>query len=137
MHEDGAAEQAHDLVAEDDAVPRPEVRALAGEVDVGRDDAVEVAPADDHAEHEGALEGALGVVVEPGERVGDGRVDARGAEEGAGVLDLEVVGAEEHDEAGHADEHGEDVAVATVAGVIGEEADGDGADGGDSVGGHR
>ncbi|GJD04251.1 hypothetical protein ColKHC_13076 [Colletotrichum higginsianum] len=136
VHEDGAAEQEEDLVAEDDAVAGEVPGRLVLEVDVGRDDAVEVAPADDHAEHDGALEGALGVVDDPGERVGDGRVDAGGAEEGAGVLDLRVARDDEEDEADDADDDGGDVAVAAPAGAVRDDADGDGQGGGDGVGGH-
>lgn len=58
-----------------------------GLVDVGGDDAVEVAPADDEAHGDAALVDAFGVVGGPDDGVGDAGVDAEGAEKGAGVAD--------------------------------------------------
>ena len=60
---------------------------VGGAVDVGGDDAVEVAPADDEAHRDAALVDAFGVVGRPDDGVGDAGVDAQGAEEGAGVAD--------------------------------------------------
>ena len=56
-----------------------------GLVDVGGDDTIEVAPADDEAHGDAALVDAFGVVGGPDDGVGDAGVDAEGAEEGAGV----------------------------------------------------
>lgn len=56
-------------------------------VDVGGDDAVEVAPADDEADGDAALVDAFDVVGGPGDGVGDAGVDSEGAEVDAGVLD--------------------------------------------------
>lgn len=92
VHEDGAAQQEEGLEAEHDAVAGPVPRLLERDVDVGRHDAVQVAPADDHAEHDGALQRPLGVVRHPRQRVGDGRVDADGAQERPRVLYVRLVG---------------------------------------------
>ena len=56
-------------------------------VDVGGHDTVEVAPADNEAHGDAALVDALSVVGRPDDSVGDAGVDAKGAEEGAGVAD--------------------------------------------------
>lgn len=61
---------------------------------------------DDDSPDDAALVNALDVVVAPAERVGDGRVDSHGGEEGARVVDGEVCRAEEHCEA-HAAERGD------------------------------
>ena len=102
-------------------------RVLRGlEVDVGTDDAVQIAPADDEAEHDAALVHALGVVGGPGDGVGDAGVDAQGAEERAGVLDAGLLRAEQHGEAGDAEGGDEDIAEAAAFGAVCYEPDRDG-----------
>lgn len=105
-------------------------------VDVAADHAVEVPPPDHEPHRDAALVDALGVVGDPGDGVGDARVDAEGAEEGAGVLDPGAGGGEEHREADGAQDGGGDVAEPALAGAVGDVADGDGQDAGRGVGGH-
>ena len=62
VHEDGAAEKEENLICEDDAVTCVVAGPLRADVDVGRDDAVEIAPTNDHADGDGALKGAFDVV---------------------------------------------------------------------------
>ena len=100
----------------------------AGAVDVRGDDTVEVAPADDETQDDAALVHTLDIVADPGDGVGDAGVDAQGAEEGACVLDMGLLAAEEDGETGDADEGNEDVAETALAGAISDVADGDGQD---------
>lgn len=134
VHEYGAAEQAEDLVAEDDTMAHPVPGLLVRDVDVGGDHAVEVAPADDHADNEGALERALSIVVNPCERVRDGRVDAHGAEECTGVLYARVIGSDQHDEAHDAYNYGRHIAEAALPGLVRVISDDDRDDGAGRVG---
>lgn len=62
VHEDGAAEEEENLVGEDDTVTSVVAGLLGADVDIGRDDAVEVTPANNHANGDGALEGSLDVI---------------------------------------------------------------------------
>ena len=82
-----APEQEDCQVAQYDAVALSVQWGVFGLVDVGGDDAVEVAPADDEAQGYAALVDAFRVVGGPDDGVGDARVDAHCAEEGAGVAD--------------------------------------------------
>ena len=82
-----APEQEDGQVGEHDAVAAAVQGRVCGLVDVGGDDAVEVAPADDEAHGDAALVDAFGVVGGPDDGVGDAGVDAEGAEEGTGVAD--------------------------------------------------
>jgi hypothetical protein len=137
VHEDGAAEQEEEHVREHDSVAGLVSRGLlAGEVDVGGYHAVHVAPSDDDADHDTALERALDVVGRPCQRIGDGRVDAHGAEEGAGVLDVHVLAGEQHGKANASDEGDDHVAVAAPLGAVGHPAGDDGHGGGDGVWGN-
>lgn len=49
---------------------------LTVEVDVGRDNTVEIAPTDDHAKHDGALQGAFDVIVDPRDSIRDRGIDS-------------------------------------------------------------
>lgn len=69
MHEDRSTKEEQNLVAQDNTVTGEVTRSLGLDVDVGGDDTVEVTPSDDHAEDEGALERALGVVDDPRESI--------------------------------------------------------------------
>lgn len=60
---------------------------IFGLVDVGGDDAVEIAPADDDTHGDAALVDTLGIIGRPNDNVGDTGVDTKRAEEGAGVTD--------------------------------------------------
>lgn len=72
IREHSTTKQAHHHVAEHGGVASPVSRLFLLEVDVGRDDTVEVAPADDDANDDAALVDAFDVVAGPGEGVGDG-----------------------------------------------------------------
>ena len=112
-------------------------RTVLGPVDVATHDPVEVAPPDDDPECDTALVHALRVVRRPGDGVGDARVNAQGAEEGAGVSDSGALGSQEHGETGDTQEGDADIAEAALAGLVGDVTDGDGQDGGGGVGWHR
>ena len=66
-----AAEEEDGQVGEDDAVALAVEGGVFGLVDVGGDDAVEVAPADHEAHGDAALVDAFGVVGGPDDGVGD------------------------------------------------------------------
>ncbi len=102
-------------------------------VDVAAHDAVQVPPPDDEAERDATLVHPLGVVRRPGDRVRDARVDAQGAQEGAGVPDPRGVAAEEHGEPDDAEERDADVAEAALPGPIGEVTEADRQHGGRRV----
>lgn len=105
-----------------------ETRAFALDVDVGRDDSVEIAPADDYAQDDSALVDAVDVVGDPGERVGDARVDAHGAEEGSGILDAWVGRADQHAEPDDRQAGYSHAEISSEAAAIREPAGGDGQD---------
>lgn len=65
MHEQRTTQKEHKLVAQDHAMASPEPWSLAFDENVGRNDTIQVAPADDHAENNGAFQGAFCVVCEP------------------------------------------------------------------------
>lgn len=98
MHGNGTTQQTQGQGGQDDTMAGVEMRAFGLDVDVGRDDSVEIAPADDYAQDDSALVDAVDVVGDPGERVGDARVDAHGAEEGPCVLNAWVGRADQHAE---------------------------------------
>lgn len=87
IHEHAPAEEEDDQVGQHDAVALAVQGAVFRLVDVGGDDAVEVAPADDEAHGDAAFVDAFGVVGGPDDDVGDAGVDSQGAKEGAGVSD--------------------------------------------------
>ncbi len=73
-----AAEEEDGQVGQDDAVTFSVLRRVFGLIDVGADDAVEVAPADDETHRYATLVDAFGVVGDPDYGVGDAGVDAEG-----------------------------------------------------------
>lgn len=70
------------------------LRRCLGLIDVRADNAVEIAPADDETHGDASFVDAFGVVGDPDDGVGDAGVDAKGAEEGAGVADGGVGGSD-------------------------------------------
>lgn len=138
IREYSATKQAHHHVAEHGGVASPVSRLLLLEVDVGRDDTVEVAPADDDANDDAALVYAFDVVAGPGEGVGDRRwrgrvslgntstgfteyrltVDSNGSQEGTGILDLRVARGKKHGETDDAAAHDCHIAKATLASLV-------------------
>ena len=142
--------QEEDEVADNDAVADAVLGLVLGAVDVAADDAVEVAPANDEAEGDTALVDAFGVVggprigstdgttelrriCLPHDGIGDTGIYAQCSEECSGVLDAGRFSAEEHGEADHAEEGGEEVTETTLAGAIGDITDGDGQDSSGSI----
>ena len=88
-------------------------------IDIRANNAVEIAPADDEAHCDTTFVDTFGIVGNPHDGVGDAGVNAKGAEEGAGVADGGVGGSEQHGEADHAEDGGEDVAETSLFGSIG------------------
>ena len=99
-------------------MPRPILRRCLSLVDIRANDAVEIAPADDESHCDAAFVDAFRVVGDPDDGIGDARVDAESAKEGARVADARVRSGDEHDEADHAEDRGEDVAEASLFGSI-------------------
>ena len=100
-------------------MPRPILRRCLSLIDVRANNAVEIAPADDESHCDTTFVNAFGVVGDPDDGVGDARVDAEGAKEGAGIADAGIWSGDEHSEADHAENGGEDVAEASLFGSIG------------------
>ena len=89
-------------------------------IDIRANNAVQVAPADDESHGDTAFVDAFGIVGDPDDSVGDARVDAEGAKEGAGVADGGGWSGDEHGEADHSEDGGEDIAEASLFGSIGD-----------------
>ena len=104
-----APEQKNRQISQHDTVTTPIVWGVPGLVDVRRHDPVEIARADYDAQGDATLVDALGIVCGPDDCVADARVDAKGAEESAGVADAGRCAGHEHREAGHAEERDADV----------------------------
>lgn len=103
-------------------------------IDITGHDAVEIPPADKHADGDAALVDALDVVGDPGDGVGDAGVDAEGAEEGGEVGDGGGGLREEEGEAEDGEEGEGEVEEAALAETVGVEADEDGEETGADVG---
>jgi hypothetical protein len=84
--EQTAAQEEQSEIGQDGAMAGQESRRILAAVDIGGDDAVEVAPADDEANGDAALVDAFDVVGRPGDCVADAGIDAEGAEVDACVL---------------------------------------------------
>lgn len=95
------------------------------EINITRDDTVEVAPADHKTDDDAALIHAFDVVRDPGNGVCDTGVDTESTEEGAGIFDAWLLGAEEHGEAGYAEEGDANVTETSLTGAIGNISNGD------------
>ena len=128
-------QQKENQIRKHDAVPRPILGFILVSVNIAADNAVQIPPPDDEPHGDAALVHALGVVADPGDGVGDARVDAEGAEEGARVLDAGGGAGEEHGEADDAEDGDAHVAEAAALGAVRGVADHDGEDGGGGVGG--
>ena len=89
-------------------------------IDIRANNAVQVAPADDESHCDTTFVDAFGIVGDPDDSVGDARVDAKGAKESAGVADGGVGSGDEHGEADHSEDGGEDIAQASLFGSIGD-----------------
>ena len=69
VHEQRTTQKEHKLVTQYDAMASPEPRSLAFDEDVGRHNAIQVAPADHHAENNSAFQRSFRVVCEPRQSV--------------------------------------------------------------------
>lgn len=125
VHEEGSAEKEQELVCKHNTVASPVARLLLRVVDIGGHNTIHVTPADNNTNHDTTLERSLDIVRCPGQSVGDSGVDSCGAEESAGVLDLHIVGREQHGETDASNEGHEHVAVATPFRAIGNPSDDD------------
>ncbi len=86
MHCDRPSEETSNHVRHNRRVARRIFRCLV--IDIRADNSIQIAPANDEAEHDAALIHALSVVAHPGDGVRDTRVNADGSEEGSCVLDV-------------------------------------------------
>jgi len=96
-HEDGQAES-HELASQERAVAGVVLRAVLGEVEVGRDGTTEVAKADVHGDTNTALQGAADIVAIPGNTLRHVGVDARREEEATSILHTCRLRGHEHDQ---------------------------------------
>lgn len=133
MHSDGAAQQAQGQRREDDSVAGVEMWCFGLDVDVGRDNSVKIAPADHYSQDDSALVDAVDVVGDPGERVGDTRVDAHSTEEGSCVLNSWVGRADQKTEAHNPDAGYAHAEVSSEATPVCEPADCNGQDSGAGI----
>lgn len=74
-------------VAKDDTVALPVERGVLFLIDIGTDDAVQVAEADDKSQRDASFVNPFCVVARPDYGVCDTRIDSESAEEGSGVAD--------------------------------------------------
>lgn len=123
VREDGAAKETNDQIGEDNGVTCEKTGGLAGDVDIGADDAVEVTPADDNSNDHAALVHALDVVGAPRQRVSDSRVDADRSKERACVLHPRPIRRDQHDEADDGARHHRHIAVPSHPRAVCEPAD--------------
>lgn len=136
MRHQAAAKQKHNHIRQHDPMARLIPRLVLRAVNVTADHTVQIAPPDHKPNSDAALIHALDIIRSPGDRIRDAGIDAQRAEKRARVFDAGRGGAEQHAEAGDAEEGGSDVAPAALAGAVGEPADEDGQDCGGGVGGH-
>jgi len=92
-------------------------------VDVGRDDAVQIAPSNDKPKDYTALVNTFAIVANPGYGIGDAREDTAGAEEGSKVFEMRVLDNKKHCKADHTNGSNTDVAETTLAFAISNPAD--------------
>ena len=89
-------------------------------IDIRANNAVQVAPTDDESHCDTTFVDTFGIVGDPNDSVGDARVDAEGAKEGASVADGGGWSGDEHGEADHSEDGGDDIAKASLLGSIGD-----------------
>lgn len=95
-------------------------------VDIAADNTVQISPSDDESQRDTTLVDTFGVVGDPGDGVGDARVDAQRAQESPGVLHTWRFGTEKHGEANYSKQGNSDIAQTSLAGLISNPTDGDG-----------
>ena len=71
VHEQRTTHKENKLVAQHHTMTSPEPRSFALYENVGGDDAVQIAPADDHAKNNSAFQGTFCVVCEPRQGIWD------------------------------------------------------------------
>lgn len=106
---------------------------IAADVDITGDDAIEITPSDDESKNDTTLVDAFDVVTNPGDGIGNARIDSKGAEECSRISNSSVVSTKEHTETDHADYGDAHVAQATLMGAISEPTNEDSQTGCDGV----
>ena len=91
--------QRHKLAGQQGGVAGVVLRAVLGDVEVGRNGTAEIAEAYVHSDADTTLERAANVVAVPGHTLRHVGVDTGSQEEATGVLDSGVLGRNQHDEA--------------------------------------
>ena len=119
-HQDTSPKQEHRQIGQHYGMSCPIFWRCLSLIDVRANNAVEIAPADDESHCDTAFVDAFGIIGNPDDGVGDARVDAEGTKEGAGIANTGVGSGDEHNEANHAEDRGENVAEASLFGSIGD-----------------
>jgi len=77
-------------------VSKPVVRCILRTVDVGGHNAIDISPCNDGTERDPAFVDSFDVVPNPGNSIGDARVNSYCSEECSGIRDVGIVGNKEH-----------------------------------------
>lgn len=153
--QDRATEEEHRKVPQDCTVAGVEVGGVFSSVDIGRDDAIEVTPANhDTKRHTSLVDSCpicqciviwpwnnvknftLDIVARPSDRVGDRRIDSGCAEESSCVPSARSLCSQQHRETDSTNRRHNDVANASSPSSVGNPADKDGENGSQGIGGH-
>jgi len=154
--DDATNRKEEDHVGEDDSVPSPIIwldrvsaqtsrnkrrqrtatYLVLRSVDVARDNSVQIANADRHADSNTPLVDSFDVVCSPGDSIRYAGINAESSKKSASIFDVWICGAEQHTEADNSQEGYADVAPSALLGAIGQPTDEDGQDSSGSVGRH-
>lgn len=90
VHEDGASQETDGKEGQDRSVTWYVMGSIFAQVDVRRDNAIEVPPADHDSNNDASFVDAFDIVRAPRDRIWDGGIDPGCSEKGAHVLDRGV-----------------------------------------------
>lgn len=118
-HEQRAAKQEEHHIRQHHTMTLVESRTL--EVNIGRNDTIQISPAYYESQHNTALVDTLGIIGHPGNRVCNARVNPQRAEKGTSILHRRVARADKHTKADDAEQRDDYVAHAARLCAIGNE----------------
>ena len=143
--DDGTAAEKQHQVAQHDSVPGVKLRRVPIAVDVGRNNSVQVAPADDESQRHSSFinswttqsanrtlilatqgQQTFSIVARPRDGVGDGWVNAHRSQEGPRILCTGGITPQKHGESNNSQDRDCDVTDASLPRAIGQESDADG-----------
>lgn len=116
---DTTAQEENHQISHDDAVSLSVLWRILDSVNVAADDTVQIPPSDDEPQGDTTLVDTFGVVGDPGDGVGDGRVDAQRAQECPGVLNTSRFGTQKHGEPDDSNQGNAYIAKPSLAGFVG------------------